>query len=92
MLELFALFTIAGVGLTLLAVLLVVGFFLKITFRLLLLPLALVGGLLKLLGFVAIAVIGLVVAPVLFAVFLVLALPVLVLLGLFGLGWAVAAA
>ena len=40
----------------------------------------------------AIAVIGLVVAPVLFAVFLVLALPVLVLLGLFGLGWAVAAA
>jgi|COG998Drversion2_1049125.scaffolds.fasta_scaffold106108_2 hypothetical protein len=92
MLELFALLTIGGVGLTLLAVVLVVGFFLKITFRLLLLPLALVGGLLKLLGFVAIAVIGLVLAPVFFAVFLVLALPVLVLLGLFGLGWAVAAA
>ena len=92
MLELLALFTIAGVGLAVLAVLFVVGFFLKLTFRLLLLPLALVGGLLKVLGFVAMAVIGLVLAPVLFAVFLVLALPVLVLLGLFGLGWAVAAA
>ena len=92
MLELLALFTIAGVGLTVLAVLFVVGFFLKLTFRLLLLPLALVGGLLKLLGFVAVAVFGLVLAPVLFAVFLALVLPVLVLLGLFGLGWAVAAA
>lgn len=92
MLELFALFVIAGVGLALVAVLFVVGFFLKLTFRLLLLPLALMGGLLKFLGFVAVAVVGLVLAPVLFAVFLVLVLPVLVLLGLFGLGWAVAAA
>ena len=64
MLELFALLTIAGVGLTVLAVLLVVGFFLKLTFPPALLPLALVGGLLKLLGFVAMAVIGLVLAPV----------------------------
>ena len=92
MLELFALFTIAGIALAVLAVLFVVGFFLKLTFRLLLLPLALMGGLLKVLGLVAMVVIGVVLAPVLFAVFLVLALPVLVLLGLFGLGWAVAAA
>jgi len=92
MLELFALFVIAGVGLALVAVLFVVGFFLKLTFRLLLLPLALMGGLLKFLGLVAVAVVGLVLAPVLFAVFLALVLPVLVLLGLFGLGWAVAAA
>lgn len=92
MLELFALFTIAGIGLAVLAVLFVVGFILKLTFRLLLLPLALVGGLLKIVGLAAMVLIGLVLAPVLFGVFLVLALPVLVLLGLFGLGWAVAAA
>lgn len=92
MLELFALFTITGVALAILAVLFVVGFFLKLTFRLLLLPLALVGGLLKILGLVAIVLLGVVLAPVLFGIFLVLALPVLVLLGLFGLGWAVAAA
>ena len=92
MLELFALFTIAGVGLVVLAVIFVVGFFLKITFRLLLLPFALVGGLLKLFGLVVIALVGLVLAPVLLGILLILVLPVLVLLGLFGLGWAVAAA
>jgi hypothetical protein len=92
MLELLALFTIGGIGLAVLAVIFVVGFFLKLTFRLLLLPLVLVGGLFKLLGIVLLAVLGLALAPVLFVVFLVLALPVLVLLGLFGLGWAVAAA
>ncbi len=92
MLELFALFTIAGVGLVVLAVIFVVGFFLKITFRLLLLPFALVGGLLKLFGLVVMALVGLVLAPVLLGILLILVLPVLVLLGLFGLGWAVAAA
>ncbi|NIN66148.1 MAG: hypothetical protein GTO63_15935, partial [Anaerolineae bacterium] len=80
------------VALAALAVFFVVGFVLKITFRLLLLPLALLGGLLKVLGIVAVAVLGLVLAPVLFGLFLILAIPVLVLLGLFGLGWAVAAA
>jgi hypothetical protein len=92
MLELLALFTIGGIGLAVLAVIFVVGFFLKLTFRLLLLPLVLVGGLFKLLGFVFLAVLGLALAPILFVVFLLLALPALVLLGLFGLGWAVAAA
>ena len=92
MLELFALFTIAGTGLAILAVLFVVGFVLKLAFRLLLLPLALLGGLFKVLGVVAVVLIGLVLAPVLFGLFLVLSLPILVLLGLFGLGWAVAAA
>lgn len=92
MLEFLALFTIAGVGLAVLAVLLVVGFFLKLTFRLLLLPLALVGGLVKILGLAALLVVGVVLAPVLFGIFVLLALPVLVLLGLFGIGWAVAAA
>jgi hypothetical protein len=91
MLELLALFTIGGIGLAVLAVIFVVGFFLKLTFRLLLLPLALVGGLFKLLGFALLAMLGLVLAPALFVVFLLLALPILVLLGLFGLGWAVAA-
>lgn len=92
MLEFLALFTIAGVGLTLLAVIFVVGFVLKLTFRLLLLPLALVGGLVKILGLGALLIVGIVLAPVLFGLFVLLALPVLVILGLFGIGWAVAAA
>jgi len=92
MLEFLALFTIAGVGLAVLAVLFVVGFVLKLTFKLLLLPLALVGGLVKILGLVALLIVGVVLAPVLFGLFVLLALPVLVVLGLFGLGWAVAAA
>ena len=92
MFEFLALFTIAGIGLAVLAVLFVVGFVLKLTFRLLLLPFALVGGLVKILGLVALLVVGVVLAPVLFGIFLLLALPVLVLLGLFGIGWAVAAA
>ena len=92
MLEFLALLTLAGIGLSILALFLVVGFFLKLTLRLLLLPLAIVGGLFKLLGLVIVTILGLVLAPVLFAIFLVLALPALVLLGLFGLGWAAAAA
>ena len=92
MFELLALFTIAGIGLAVLAVLFVVGFFLKLTFRLLLLPLVLLGGLLKIVVFLTLGLVGLVLAPVLFGIFLILVLPVLVLLGLFGLGWAVAAA
>jgi hypothetical protein len=92
MFEFLALFTIAAIGLAVLAVLFVVGFVLKLTFRLLLLPFALVGGLVKILGLVALLVVGVVLAPVLFGIFLLLALPVLVLLGLFGIGWAVAAA
>lgn len=92
MLELFALFTLAGIGLAILAVFFVVGLVLKLAFRLLLLPLALLGGLLKIVGLVAFVLIGLVLAPVLFGLFLILALPVLAILGLFGLGWAVAAA
>ena len=92
MLEFLALFTIAGVGLAVLAVLFVVGFVLKLTFKLQLLPLALVGGQVKILGLVALLIVGVVLAPVLFGLFVLLALPVLVVLGLFGLGWAVAAA
>jgi len=92
MFELLALFTIAGIGMAVLAVLFVVGFFLKLTFRLLLLPLVLLGGLLKIVVFLTLGLVGLVLAPVLFGIFLILVLPVLVLLGLFGLGWAVAAA
>ena len=92
MFEFLALFALAGVGLAVLAVLFVVGFVLKLTFRLLLLPLVLVGGLVKILGLVALLVVGVVLAPVVFGLFVLLALPVLVILGLFGIGWAVAAA
>lgn len=92
MLEFLALFILAGVGLTVLAVIFVIGLILKLTFRLLLLPLALIGGLLKIFGVAILLILGIVLAPVLFGVFILLALPVLVLMGLFGLGWAVATA
>jgi hypothetical protein len=74
------------------AVLFVLGFFLKLVFRVLLLPFALLGGLLKVVLLLPLLIVGLVVAPVIFAVFLLLALPILLLMGLFGLGWAVVAA
>ena len=92
MLELLAISALVGIGLVLEPILLVIGLFLKLAFRLLLLPFALLGGLLKVLLIVALLIVGLTLAPVLLGVVLVLAIPVLILLGLFGLGWAVAAA
>ena len=74
------------------AVLFVLGFFLKLVFRVLLLPFALLGGVLKLVLVLPLLIVGLVVAPVVFTVLLVLALPILFLMRLFGLGWAVVAA
>jgi hypothetical protein len=92
MLEFLALFTIAGIGLFILAVIVVIGFVLKLTFKVLLLPLALLGGVFKVLGLLALLLVGLVLAPVLFGFVFLLALPVLLVLGLFGLGWAVVTA
>ena len=92
MLEFLALFTIAGIGLFILAVIFVIGFVLKLTFKVLLLPLALLGGVFKILGLLVLLLVGIVLAPVLFGFVLLLALPVLLVLGLFGLGWAVVTA
>jgi hypothetical protein len=92
MLEFLALFTIAGIGLFILAVIFVIGFVLKLTFKVLLLPLALLGGVFKILGLLLLVLVGIVLAPVLFGFVFLLALPVLLVLGLFGLGWAVVTA
>jgi hypothetical protein len=92
MLEFLALFTIAGIGLFILAVIFVIGFVLKLTFKVLLLPLALLGGVFKILGLLVLLLVGIVLAPVLFGFVLLLALPVLLVLGLFGVGWAVVTA
>lgn len=92
MLELLALFTIAGIGLAVVTVIFFIGFALKLTFKLLLLPLALVGGAIKIVGLGLLLLLGVALAPVLFGFVFLLALPVLVVLGLFGLGWAVVTA
>ncbi len=69
-----------------------VCFALKLAFKIVLLPLALVGSVLKIVLFVPLILIGLIVAPVAFVVMLVLALPILLLMGLFGFGFAAVAA
>lgn len=92
MLELLALFTLLGLGLVVLALISVTGFFLKLTLRLLLLPFVLLGGLVKVLLIGGLLLLALLLAPALFAVLLVVVLPLLLLLGLCGLGWALASA
>ena len=94
MLELLAICALLCVGFAIVAVIAVVGFFLKIAFKILLLPLGLALGLLKIFFFGLLVLIALAVAPVVVALALVLglvALPVLFFLGLLGAGWAVAA-
>ena len=80
------------IGAVVLGVVLLIGFVLKLMFKLVLLPFTLLGGLLKLLILLPLVIIGLVVAPVLFTVLALLALPFLLIAGLFGLGWAAVAA
>ena len=95
MLEFLAVASLITIGLGVLGVLLVVGFFFKLVVRLLLLPFALLGGLLKVLAFIVIGLLGLIVAPVLLGALVIvalIALPILFFLGLFGIGWAAAAA
>ena len=95
MLELLAICALLCVGFAIVAVIAVLGFFLKITFKILLLPLGLLFGLLKVFLFGLLIVVGLVLAPVLLTlavVFALVVLPVLLFLGLVGAGWAVVAA
>lgn len=93
MLELMALFTFVALAFLALGVLFVVGFFLKLTFKLLLLPFVLIGLVLKVVFGAVILVLGICLAPVFFGILLValvVALPFLLLAGLVGLGVAVA--
>jgi hypothetical protein len=80
MFELLALMVLVPVGLAIAAVVLVVGGLLHLVGRVLLLPFALLGGLLKLALLVPLVLIGvLVVGPVLLGMGMVLLLPLLVL-------------
>lgn len=95
MLELLAICALLVVGFTLVAFIAVVGFFLKLTFKLLLLPVGLFFGALKLLLFGILIVVGLAVAPVVVGLMVLLALvalPVLFVLGVFGAGAALVGA
>ena len=92
MLELIALLGVLFVADVLLALLAVVGFLLKLVFKILLFPIGLLFVLLKGILLLVLVVVGLIVAPVVLGVLLVLTLPLLLLFGLAGLGWAMAAA
>jgi hypothetical protein len=92
MFALMAVFTIAAAGCALLGVLLLVAFLLKVTFRLVLFPVWLAFGALKLVLLGVLAVAALVFAPLLLVLLLVLALPLLALGGLLALGFGLAAA
>lgn len=80
MLELFALLVLVPVGLAIAAVVLIVGGLLHVVVRLLVLPFAVLGGLLKIVLLVPLALVCLlVVGPVLLGVGLVILLPLLIL-------------
>ncbi len=92
MLELVAIFGFFLVAAAILALLALVGFVLKVLFKVLLFPIGLLWALLKGILLLVLLVVGLVLAPVLLGVLVLLALPLLFLFGLVGLGWAVATA
>ncbi len=96
MLELIVLLTLAALAIGAVAL---VGFLFKIVFKVALIPVWIVLGLLKIvLGIVAavlglaVAILGLVFLPLAFVLFLVVGLPLLALAGLLGLGWTAIAA
>ena len=91
MFEVLALIGLFIVGLAAFAVLALIAGLLKLGFKLLLLPLSLAWGLLKLALICCLILIALAMAPAILAVLLV-ALPVLAVVGLVGVGWAVVAA
>ncbi len=90
MFELIALLGLVFVGFFVFAILGGIFWLLKIALKVLLLPLALVFGLLKVVLCVVFGVVALVLAPVAFVILLCLAIPFLLLAGLVGLGFAVA--
>jgi hypothetical protein len=88
MLELMAVFAFLSVGAVLLGMLFLVGLALKLAFKIVLLPVGLVFGLLKVVLGGVFLVLGLLFAPLLLVALLVLALPLLMVGGLI---WGIAA-
>ena len=92
MIEILALFGLALAGLAVIALFAAIGFVLKVVFKIALIPLWFLGVLLKgLLLLVGIAL-ALVFLPVLLIVLVVAGIPLLLLAGIAGVGWAVVAA
>ena len=92
MLELIAIFGLIGICALLAVVCGAIWLALKLVFKIVLLPLALVGAILKFVLIIPLILIGLIFAPIALVVMLVLALPILLLMGLFGFGFAAVAA
>jgi len=91
MLELLALFAILVVGTVVLGSLFLVGLLLKFVFKVLLLPLALLFGVLKFFLLAILVVIGIAVAPIALVLLFLFGIPILLVMGMVGLGTALAA-
>ncbi len=93
MLELLAIFGLLVVALFFAAAIAVVGLILKLSLKILFLPLALLFGLLKLIFLGVLLVVGLALAPLVLAGVILLAvavIPLFLLFGALGLGWSLA--
>ena len=91
MFELAAILGLVVAGLALFAVIAVFGLVLKLAFKIVLFPVALLFGVLKVGAAVALCLIALVLAPVVLTVLAVLAVPLLIFGGLLCVGFCVAA-
>ena len=87
MIELTALFALIGVGLVLCGVLVVGWWVFKLAFKIVLFPIALLFGALKVGLVLVLGLFALVVAPVLLAVFAVLVIPLMIVAAIAGVGF-----
>lgn len=92
MFEIIAILGLVFVALAIAAVFTVGGLFLKLFFKILLIPLSIVGVILKVVLTLSLVLVVFVVAPVLVGVLLLIAIPALLLAGVLGLGWSIVAA
>lgn len=92
MLEILTLFAIVTVGLVVVAAVAVAGFFLKLVFKVLFIPVAIVLGILKWTLLIGLGLVALVIAPVFLALLLLVGIPILLVAGAVGLGWSLVAA
>lgn len=90
MLELVALFGVLVVGTVVLGCFFLLALIVKLALRLLLLPVALLFGTLKFFLLLILIVVGIAVAPVALALVLLFTIPILLLMGVVGFGWALA--
>ncbi len=90
MLELIALMGLLFIGVLVFGVIALVFGLLKIIFKILLIPLGLLFGLLKVVLLAVFGIVALVLAPLALLAFFFVVLPFLLVTGLIGLGWAVA--